>query len=91
MNKRIEEVKTFGDVRLLILQTIMDIRDGHLNISQGLAMAANMKELNSNIQCEINAAKVSLMADSRAAKFGKVVAMGRKLIGENAEDSEPQP
>jgi hypothetical protein len=84
MKQRIEEIKTFGDVRHLILQTVMDIRDGNLSVNQGMAIAANIKELNSNIQCEINAAKLSLMADTRAAQFGEIVAMGTKLIGENA-------
>lgn len=79
----IESIRTFGDVRLLILQTIMAIRDGGLDVSQGLAIAANMKELNHNIQCEINATKLALTADVRAAKFGEVVTMGKKLIGNN--------
>ena len=85
---RVTEVKTFGDVRLLILNTVMAIRDGELSVSQGTAIAANMRELNSNIQCEINAVKLSLLADSRAAKFGKVVAMGRTLIGANEDVAE---
>lgn len=86
MNAPIEEIKTFGDVRHLILQTIMSIRDGGLTAQEGMAMAANMKELNSNIQCEINATKLSLQADAIGAKFGKVVTMGTKLIGNNKDD-----
>lgn len=85
MSQKIHEIKTFGDVRLLILQTIMAIRDGELSVNQGTAIAANMRELNSNIQCEINAAKLSLLADTRASDFGKVVAMGSKLIGNNSQ------
>lgn len=85
MSQKIHEIKTFGDVRLLILQTIMAIRDGELSVNQGTAIAANMRELNSNIQCEINAAKLSLLADTRAYDFGKVVAMGSKLIGDNSQ------
>lgn len=85
MEAEVEKVETFGDVRRLILQTVMQIRDGALDVSQGLAIAANMKVLNDNIQCEINAAKLCLLAEERGHNFGKVVTMGRRLIGNNAE------
>jgi 3,4-dihydroxy-2-butanone 4-phosphate synthase len=85
MSERIKEVKSFGDVRLLILQTVIDVRDGHLSTSQAMAIAANMKELNANIQCEINATKLSIATDEKAKKFGEVLSMGRRLIGENAQ------
>lgn len=77
----IERVETFGDVRQLILQTIIQIRDGGLDVQQGMAIAANMKVLNENIQCEINAAKLALLTEGKAHQFGRVVQMGRKLIG----------
>ena len=77
----VTRVETFGDVRQLILQTIMQIRDGGLDVPQGMAIAANMKALNDNIQCEINAAKLALLTEGKAHQFGRVVQMGRKLIG----------
>lgn len=80
--KKIEEVRNFGDVRHLILQTIMQIRDGDLGTTQGLAIAANMRELNSNIQCEINAGKLSLAAEKAGKNFGEVIHMGRRIIGQ---------
>ena len=85
MSSEITEVKTFGDARQLILQTIMQIRDGGLNASQGMAIAAQMKVLNDNIQCEINAAKLCLLAEERGHDFGRVVSMGRRLIGNEPE------
>jgi len=81
MQSDIVEVKTFGDVRTLILQTIMQIRDGGLTTAEGMAMAANFKELNSNIQCEINAAKLSILTEDKAHKFGALRQMGTTLIG----------
>jgi len=81
MSEEITRVETFGDVRQLILQTIMQIRDGGLDVQQGMAIAANMKVLNDNIQCEINAAKLALLTEGKAHQFGRVVQMGRKLIG----------
>lgn len=77
----VERCETFGDVRQLILQTIIQIRDGGLDVQQGMAIAANMKVLNDNIQCEINAAKLAIMTEGKAHQFGRVVQMGRKLIG----------
>lgn len=86
MEKEITEIRTFGDTRRLILQTIMQIRDGGLDVSQGMAIAANLRELNNNIQCEINAAKLQLVAEERGHDFGKIVAMGRQVInGEPAK------
>lgn len=85
MANEITEVRSFGDARQLIIQTIMQIRDGGLDVNQGLAIAANMKTLNDNIQCEINAAKLCLLAEEKGHNFGKVVKMGTRLIGSVAE------
>lgn len=75
------QIATFGDVRRMILQTIMDLRSGNIEVSRGLAIAANMKVLNDNIQTEINAAKLSLATEGTAHNFGRVVGMGQRLIG----------
>ena len=82
---KVQKVETFGDVRRLILETVMALRDGDLDISRGMAIAANMKVLNDNIQVEINAAKLSLATEGRAHQFGQVVKMGRSLISDNAD------
>ena len=88
IDKPIEEVKSFGDVRTLLLQTAMQIRDGGLTVAEGTAIALTVKELNSNIQCEIAAAKLSLSSAEGAHQFGRVVAMGRRIVTGNAEDAE---
>jgi hypothetical protein len=46
-----------------------------------MAIAANMKVLNDNIQVEINAAKLALQTEDRAHSFGRVARMGQQLIG----------
>ncbi len=79
----VNDVQTFGDVRRLIVQTIIQIRDGGLDTQQGMAIAANMRELNSNIQCEINAAKLCLQAEEKGHDFGRIVQMGRRTINGN--------
>lgn len=80
----VQTVETFGDVRRLILETVLQLRDGKMDVSRGMAIAANIKVLNDNIQAEINAAKLSIVTEGRAHQFGQVVSMGRRLIGENA-------
>jgi len=81
MENEVTSVSTFGDARRLIIQTIMQLRDGGLDVQQGMAIAANMKVLNENIQCEINAAKMVLAAEEKGHKFGNMVHMGQRLIG----------
>ncbi|WP_025040998.1 hypothetical protein [Nitrosospira briensis] len=82
---KVQTIETFGDVRRFILETVVALRDGDLDISRGMAIAANMKVLNDNIQVEINAAKLSIATDGRAHQFGRVVKMGRRLISDNTD------
>lgn len=77
----VNQIATFGDVRRMILDTISELRAGHMDVSRGMAIAANMKVLNDNVQVEINAAKLAMQTEGRAHTFGRVVGMGRRLIG----------
>lgn len=81
---QVTKVETFGDVRRLILETVISLRDGKIDVSRGMAIAANIKVLNDNIQAEINAAKLSLATEGKAHQFGRVVQMGRRTISDNA-------
>lgn len=80
------EIKSFGDVRSLIIDTILGIRNGSYTATEALAIAANFKALNDNINCEINAAKVSLLAEKEGHNFGKIVSMGTRMISSNLEE-----
>jgi hypothetical protein len=78
------QLATFGDVRRMILDTIQDLRregDDKMDVSRGMAIAANFKVLNDNIQVEINAAKMALATKDEAHKFGRIVGMGQRFIG----------
>lgn len=82
------QLATFGDVRRMIIDTIMELRGGSMDASRGMAIAANMKVLNDNVQVEINAAKLALATEGKAHNFGRVVGMGRRLIGnDGAQDA----
>jgi hypothetical protein len=78
------QLMTFGDARRIIIDTIVQIRNGSMSAATGMAIAANMKVLNDNVQTEINAAKLSLMTEGKAHSFGRVVGMGQRLIGNGA-------
>lgn len=77
----VEQIMSFGDVRRIIVQTIADLRNGTVSPTLGMAIAANMKVLNDNVQTEINAAKVAMLAHEKGHDFGRVVGMGKRLIG----------
>jgi len=75
------QLMTFGDARRIIIDTILQLREGTMGPTVGLAVAANMKVLNDNVQTEINAAKLALLTEGKAHNFGRVVGMGQRLIG----------
>jgi len=72
---------TTGDARAMILQTIMDLRNGSMPTDRGMAIAANMKVLNDSMTAEINAAKMAYSTRNEAHNFGQVVQMGQRAIG----------
>lgn len=75
------EIQTFGDARRMLLRTILAIKNGEISNSSALVIAATMKEVNHNVQCEINAAKASILARDKGMDFGEVVRMGQRVIG----------
>lgn len=75
------QLVTFGDARRMILDTIVALRDDKMDVSRGMAIAANMKVLNDSVQVEINAAKMALATEGKAHNFGRVVGMGQRLLG----------
>ena len=75
--------KTDGDVRQLILETVMGIRDGSLDASQGAAMAANFKALNSTMTNSINAAKLSLLMEGSGRNLLKLCVWVSRILAED--------
>lgn len=79
------QLTTFGDCRRMILDTIMELRDGSMDVGRGMAIAANMKVLNDSVQVEINAAKMAIAAKNEGHDFGRIVGMGQRFIGNSVE------
>jgi hypothetical protein len=76
-------ILTFGDARKMIVDTIIDLKSGKMEVSRGMAIAANMKVLNDNIQAEINAAKLSMIAEKNGKDFGGVLKLGKRILCDN--------
>ena len=81
------QLMTFGDARRIIIDTILQLRNRDMPAATGMAIAANMKVLNDNVQVEINAAKLALATEGRAHSFGQIVGMGQRLIGNDGSQS----
>lgn len=84
----VNRLATFGDQRRMILDTIMELRDGSMDVGRGMAIAANMKVLNDSVQVEINTVKMSMMAHAAGHNFGKIVGMGKKFIGNSSGEGD---
>lgn len=77
---KINSIENFGDARRFILQTMIQLRNGEIPVSTGMAIAANMKVVNDNIQAEINAAKLAITAQEKGHDFGAVLKLGHRVI-----------
>lgn len=80
-----KQIRTFGDARAAILETIVALKDGNMDASRGMAIAANFKVLNDNIQAEVAAAKLSIATEGKAHQFGTLIGMGQRLIGNDTQ------
>jgi hypothetical protein len=83
---QVEKVLTMGDVRQLLMETALNIRDGALDGRSADAIVACVDALTRNMQVEINAAKMSLLTEGKLHEFGKVVKLGKQLIKEAGVD-----
>lgn len=79
------QLMTFGDSRRMILEVCQELKNGTMEPARGMAFAANMDVLNKNVQVEINAAKLAIQTEGKAHSFGRVVGMGRRMIGNSSE------
>ncbi|MBZ4251808.1 hypothetical protein LAJ57_12920, partial [Streptococcus pneumoniae] len=53
-----EVVTTSGDLRRVLAQTMVEIKNGQLSVDRGLAIASLSKEITASLQAEVNVAKV---------------------------------
>ena len=79
-----EIIRTSGDVRRMIAESMQDIRSGKLDTSRGAVIAALAKELTASMQAEVNVAKVNMQLRQAGVTVNKISHMGKLLIGDDA-------
>ena len=75
-----EVIRTAGDVRRTLAQSIVDVRSGDLSVDKGMCVAALAKELTASLQVEVNVAKVRIQLGESGATLGKLTTLGRLII-----------
>lgn len=81
-----EVIRTSGDVRRLIAESMQDVRSGKMDAGKAQAIASLAKELTANMQAEVNVAKVNMLLRKEGVAMNKISHMGKLLIG---DDSTP--
>jgi len=78
----VTEINNFGDARRFLIEVMIAIRDDKIPVEKAMAIASTMKVINDNIYAEIKATKMAIEAKDKAHEFGRVVHMGKLLIGD---------
>lgn len=77
--------KSFAELRSNMIADIDAIRLGQITTATGAVLFQGYKEITSNINAEIAAAKLSLLTEGKVHSFGKVARMGRRVINDDAD------
>jgi len=84
-------VETSGDSRKLILDVMLSLKEGTIEVSRATTIIEGLEAINKSIQVEINAAKMSLLATAAGKDFGDVMRLGqRKIFGTDLIAKEDQ-
>lgn len=75
-----EVVTTSGDLRRVLAQTMVEIKNGQLSVDRGLAIASLSKEITASLQAEVNVAKVRVAMLSAGKNLGDVTSLGKLII-----------
>lgn len=75
-----EVIRTAGDVRRTLAQTMVDVRCGDLSVDKGMCVAALAKEITGSIQAEVNVAKVKAAMLDSGNDMGKLTHLGKLVI-----------
>lgn len=78
-----EVIRTSGDIRRLIAESMQEVRKGTMDVGKAQAIAALAKELTASMQAEVNVAKVNMQLREHGMAAQKVSHMGKLLIGDD--------
>jgi hypothetical protein len=77
-------IMTTGDARRLLLEVILDVRSRSIEVARAEMIFKGVDSLTKLTQVEINAAKLAAHLENKAHNFGKVVQMGRRILGDDS-------
>lgn len=77
---QVERIVSMGDVRQLLMETAINIRNGAIDGRSADCIVACADALTRNMQVEINAAKLAVATKGTLQEFGKVLKLGKQLI-----------
>ena len=75
-----EVIRTSGDLRRVLAQSITDIRSGKMSVSEASSVASLAKEITSSMQVEVNVAKARIAVLNAGADLGKITSLGQLVI-----------
>lgn len=75
-----EIIRTSGDVRRCLAQTMSDIRSGDISVDKAQAIAALAKEMTASLQVEVNVAKVRIQTMDNGKALGELTHLGKMII-----------
>lgn len=79
-----EIITTSGDIRRLIAQTMVEVKNGSLSVDRGLAIASLAKEITGSLQAEVNVAKVRVTMLATGRNMGELTNLGKMIISDDA-------
>ena len=79
-----EVIRTSGDIRRLLAETMVEVKNGKLSVDKGLAIASLSKELTGSLQAEVNVAKVRVAMGDAGKAMGKLTHLGKLLINDDS-------
>ena len=79
-----EIIRTSGDLRRFVGDTMMAVRNGECDTGKGQTIAALAKELTANMQVEVNVARVKMQLQKEGAGVQQISHMGKLLIGDDS-------
>jgi len=86
-----DTINTTGDSRRLILDIMLSLKSGDIDVARATAIIDGLEAINKSIQVEVNAAKMSLLASAAGRDFGDVMRLGqRKIFGTDLVAKEDQ-
>lgn len=78
-----EVIRTSGDLRRALAQTIGDVRSGAVPVDRGMCVAALANQVNGSLDVEVKVAKVRAEMLKAGQNMGELTHIGKLVIEES--------